>query len=157
MGEALQQPLDFQGPLSHAEKVAARAQQLRWYDVRMHAFGHAFAKLPEADRELLWSLRCGRRSWRLDLPDWAKLARALKPPAQAKASAPARAVTTSSEGVLLMHACCFPAAPPPMLSNAVSLSTTCCMSPAVHRTAHQVHPKVLQLKSFLVWYCIVCQ
>lgn len=74
---ALLQPVNFQEPVSHAEKVAIRSQQLRWYDARMPAIAEVLQKLPEADRELLWSLRNGRRSWRLDLADWSKLARVL--------------------------------------------------------------------------------
>jgi hypothetical protein len=74
---ALLRQVDLNEPLSHNEKVAIRAQQLQWYETHMPVIAAELQKLPEGDRELLWSLRKGRRSWRLDLADWSMLAHAL--------------------------------------------------------------------------------
>jgi hypothetical protein len=81
--EALLREVDLSEPLSHNEKVAIRAQQLQWYEARMPAISAALQALPAEDRELLWSLRKGRRSWKLNLTDWSLLAHALVGPADA--------------------------------------------------------------------------
>lgn len=73
--------LDAERSLSHAEKVAMRAAQQRWIDENIPKLAAAFENLPEDDKETVYALRNGRRSWRLDLPDWSKLARALLGPA----------------------------------------------------------------------------
>ena len=82
---------------SHAERVAMRDQQQQWYAVRLPALAAAMERLPEGDRELLWALRCGRRSWRLDLADWSKLARALTSPSRVIAAA--NALVDPTKGV----------------------------------------------------------